>query len=56
MRHLAVAGVAFRALGDRPRLSAPIHLVLRRAGATATAVRFAAAIARLSADPHVPMA
>jgi DNA-binding transcriptional LysR family regulator len=56
MRHLAVAGVAFRALADSPRLSAPIHLILRRARATATAVRFAAVIAQLSADPHARMA
>jgi DNA-binding transcriptional LysR family regulator len=56
MRHLAVAGVAFRALADSPRLSAPIHLILRRARATATAVRFATVITQLSADPHARMA
>lgn len=40
MRRLAVAGVAYRALEGRPGLSAPVHLVLRRAGLTAIAVGF----------------
>jgi DNA-binding transcriptional LysR family regulator len=52
MRRLAVAGVAYRALADRPAPAAPVRLVLRRAGASATAARFAAAVARLAADPH----
>lgn len=56
MRRLGVAGVAYRALLDHPGLAAPVQLVLRRTGATATAVRFAAAIARLAADPDAAMA
>lgn len=40
MQRLAVAGVAYRALEARPGLSAPVHLVLRRAGLTAIAARF----------------
>jgi DNA-binding transcriptional LysR family regulator len=50
MRHLTVAGIAYRLLGDHPRLSAPIHLVLRRAGPTATAARFGAAVRTLASD------
>ena len=56
MRRLAVAGVAYRTLCGCPGLSAPVRLVLRRAGASATAARFAAAVVRLAADPRVPSA
>ena len=56
MRRLAAAGVAYRALCDCPGLSAPVQLVLRRAGASATAARFAAAVARLAAEPRAPAA
>jgi DNA-binding transcriptional LysR family regulator len=56
MRRLAAAGVAYRALCDCPGLSAPVRLVLRRAGASATAARFAAAVARLAAEPRAPPA
>jgi DNA-binding transcriptional LysR family regulator len=56
MRRLAAVGVAYRALCDCPGLSAPLRLVLRRAGASATAARFAAAVARLAAEPRAPPA
>ncbi|MBK1660271.1 LysR family transcriptional regulator [Paracraurococcus ruber] len=56
MRRLAVAGVAYRALADSPGPVAPVRLVLRRAGASATASRFADAVARLVADPHAAVA
>lgn len=56
MRRLAVAGVVYRALEDGPGLVAPIRLVLRAVGASATSVRLAASIARLAAGPHAPMA
>ncbi len=49
MRRLAVAGVTYRTLEDGPGLVAPITLVLRKVGAGATSVRFAAAIKRLAA-------
>jgi DNA-binding transcriptional LysR family regulator len=55
MRHLAAAGIAFRVLSDEPRLSAPIHLVLRRASLTATAARFGAAVKALAADHSAGM-
>jgi DNA-binding transcriptional LysR family regulator len=50
MRRLAVAGVAYRALGACPGLSAPVHLALRRTGLTATAARFGAAVRSLAAE------
>jgi len=50
MRNLAAAGIAFRALADRPGLSAPVHLVLRRTGSNATAARFGAAVKVLAAE------
>ncbi len=53
MRHLTVAGVAFRTLADHPGLSAPVHLVLRRTGATVTAARFGAAVKALAAEHAV---
>jgi DNA-binding transcriptional LysR family regulator len=56
MRRLAAVGVAYRALCDCPGLSAPVQLVLRRAGASATAARFAAVVARLAAEPRAPAA
>ena len=40
MRDTTPPGVAYRTLSDCPTLSAPIHLVLRRTGATVTAARF----------------
>ena len=40
MRRLAVAGVVYRALEGCPGLSAPVHMVVRRSGLTATAARF----------------
>ncbi len=49
MRRLAVAGVAYRALEAGLGLVAPITLVLRKAGASATSARFAAAIAQFAA-------
>lgn len=42
MREAAPPGLAYRLLDGEPSLTAPISLVLRRAGATATAVRFGA--------------
>jgi DNA-binding transcriptional LysR family regulator len=51
MRHASsAAGVTYRALGDHPRLSAPVHFVLRRVGPTPVAARFGAAVRDLAAD------
>ncbi|MFC0389159.1 LysR substrate-binding domain-containing protein [Muricoccus vinaceus] len=47
MQYLRVAGIVFRDLGP-PCLSAPIHLILRRVGPTATATRFTAAAKSLA--------
>ncbi|MBR0655777.1 LysR substrate-binding domain-containing protein [Plastoroseomonas arctica] len=55
MRRLAVAGVTYRGLEDGPGLLAPIRLVLRMVGASATSIQFAAAIKRLAANARAPM-
>jgi len=47
MRRFAMAGVSFRTLRDCPGLSAPLHLALRRADLSATAVRFRETVRRL---------
>ncbi|TPG58065.1 LysR family transcriptional regulator [Roseomonas nepalensis] len=44
MRRLAIEGVAYRLLEPSPGLAAPIHLVLRRGGLGAAAVRFRTAV------------
>jgi DNA-binding transcriptional LysR family regulator len=54
MRHLALAGVAYRRLAEPPRLAAPIHLVLRRLAPAATAARFAAMVRDLAGPRPVP--
>lgn len=54
MRRLAVAGVVYRTLSDDTRLSAPVHLALRRVGPSATAARFRATVRHLVGQTQVP--
>ena len=50
MQEASPPGIAYRALVEHPGLSAPIHLVLRRTGTSATSTRFGAAAKALASS------